>query len=1364
MKRAQRTNSAMVVTVKTLALAVSGLMLSQSVGHASDTELYKAASAGGAKVMLLLDNSGSMGPASLIDDYGIRCGSRTNLYFIKNGRREFVYTGFTKSINQPIYDNDDKPTGNTISYEVTYCDRDLYGKDLPRIYFDRLSRLKMALIPMLARPKEAFGNDADLSRYQIGLSSFFEKWGTGKSGGQIRYPVSPIDLANREKMLNIIAQIPAEGGTPSANALTEAGAYMLGTRTASSFKEVTITKEVGKSIRLRNGNYNVFRCLNDVYSGNYIQCGTAPLKSTYSSRDFSDDAVKDIIGDFNTKEEVRNGTVYYLMITKRYEPEPPHDYSGMDLAHPLAVKNNYYVSPINSSSDGTSQCDGNGLYFLTDGEPNGFRGMRTTSMMNLALTAKGENVPTIKINENGSCSSRLSNGVAGNDGGWACMGDFAKALNNENNPIKRKIAVGTAGFGDIFASLSGRSDCNSTSTDASNLCKLGKEGEGYGEGGFYYIQESTELADSIKDFIAKIGNKEVPAVSTGTMSVPLDVLSTSQSRGFAYTPILDPKPSIVDLWDGNLKKYYIRNGTVTADDAGAKKVFQDKTGRFAADTYDLWNKLTDEQPDKALPQLGGAYQNIFKNTDKSRNLYVNVNNKLTSIKVGASKKPAGFNDLRTVLRPDLPTVANSATDERTTTLDGILNNVLSFMGYPAQAAPALPVLDDSKTIVGDFDETKRNVGGVLHSIPQLVTYSIRLDNNGRFDPTTRKDSLIYGSMDGALHLIDDKTGQEQFTFIPKEILDLQPAALLKDGERKTVDNQLPYGVDAPWSTYAIYALSGASGKITDYKAAQIFAAGGLRMGGSAYYNLDITDPTKPRLIYSLGSNYANVLQGQASTLGGMRNASTHNTSGENAAFARMGQTWGKPAVGFVKVNGKRVMVNFLPGGYDMGYESATYKPTAAAPAQGNAVYMVQVGEQEADSNNVLVVKTGSDSGKLLWWTSYGSGKNHTNNYTTRSTNLQKSEHEDMYNSIVNEIRTVDRDYDGLTDHIYFADLGGRVWRADINNPKYKDGNGHDTGTFRVDRVVKILDVSDQNGSNDTPPRIYERPLFTVTDEVEKGTPMGQITVGTGDRSLPITDKRSKADAIYSFIDKDVFKKKFFCTKSETDCPARDAGNATLSTVGLTTGDLEQLTFTENDAKIKTYMTESNSANLRRQGWYYVLDQWNKIDGQNQNAQITNTVEQNVKGLKMFNEPDAQAGLLYISIFNPNINLMGGGCSATVQGATQRLLMCLPFGNCANSNYNNALLGAKPTQDFRTRSVALAGAGIIDNIITQHDPKDPDSLFTSLQLSCEGGSCDKPEDVKDAIRQGKDNESKTILDLLKGVYRGKLINPRNWWEK
>ena len=41
--------------------------------------------------------------------------------------------------------------------------------------------------------------------------------------------------------------------------------------------------------------------------------------------------------------------------------------------------------------------------------------------------------------------------------------------------------------------------------------------------------------------------------------------------------------------------------------------------------------------------------------------------------------------------------------------------------------------------------------------------------------------------------------------------------------------------------------------------------------------------------------------------------------------------------------------------------------------------------------------------------------------------------EDMTHSVVTEIRTLDRNYDGLTDQLVFADLGGRVWRVDINN-------------------------------------------------------------------------------------------------------------------------------------------------------------------------------------------------------------------------------------------------------------------------------------------------------------------------------------------
>ncbi|MBR7551020.1 hypothetical protein KC220_20995, partial [Mycobacterium tuberculosis] len=90
-----------------------------------------------------------------------------------------------------------------------------------------------------------------------------------------------------------------------------------------------------------------------------------------------------------------------------------------------------------------------------------------------------------------------------------------------------------------------------------------------------------------------------------------------------------------------------------------------------------------------------------------------------------------------------------------------------------------------------------------------------------------------------------------------------------------------------------------------YAAKQVFASGGLRMGGSSYYNLDITNPTTPSMVYSVGSNYATLQAGQYpkkadgtvdTTLKGMQNG-TLGPTGDQAAVSRMGPSWGKPSVG-----------------------------------------------------------------------------------------------------------------------------------------------------------------------------------------------------------------------------------------------------------------------------------------------------------------------------------------------------------------------------------------------------------------------------------------------------------------------------------
>lgn len=1286
------------MSFKLLPLAIGSLMVTNVTTHASDIELYKAASAGGATVMLVLDNSGSMGVDSIKEDnpeqnFNIVQGPLTGTIYC-NGLLNLSDLYQIDNVSQDIFKDDGITKDSSVTYTVGYCKKNGIN------YYDRISRLKQALIPMLANPKQAFGTGANFTSYNLGLAKFYSD--NNRNAGVIAYPAKPFILDNRKKMIEAVRNLNAETNTPSAHAYAEVGSYMLGTTT------------------------------------------------------------KDITN------------------------------SGFNLAESSSKDTNNYFSPVTPvTSSNQQQCGGNGIYFLTDGEPNSVDKNSAIDLMNSALNKVGPIAnpagTKLTVGTNTTCDA---NGLSSNSTttGWNCMGKFSQLLRNTNNPVGREIITGTAGFGADFNDFANATKINNkyncsiaNSQNAQNLCKLGEKGYGFGEGGFYFVKTPDQLAASIKEFIAGVGDKEIPAISTGTMSVPLDALNTQQSRGYAYTPILDPRPGVTNLWDGNLKKYYIRNSTVTSDDAGMTKVFNDLTGKFSASTYDIWNTITDttrtdtQRPDKALPQVGGAFQQVFEKPGNDRNLWVNIEGTLANIAVDAStKKPVGFTSLKPSLRTDLvkPTTVTSTTpDNRTPTVTSVLNNILVFMGYPAQN---LSDMDDTTILTGSQSKNPKNIGGVIHSLPQLVTYGIDLDTNGKFNATTRKDSVLYGSMDGALHLIDDSTGKEQFTFIPKEILDLQSGALIKSG--KTTDSKLPYGVDAPWNVYTTYNITsnttgtGTSAVTTNsYVAKQVFASGGLRMGGSTYYSLDITNPSTPSLIYSVGSNYANVLQGQASTIYGMKNGiygnATTNTD-EQKAYSRMGQTWGKPSVGFVRSGGKKVMVNFLPGGYDTRYETANFAADSSNLAQGNAVYMVRVGEEKEDNKTKKVtIDTTSDKGKLLWWASYAASKNGTTTATRpTSVTLQKTEHSDLTNSIVTEIRTVDRNYDGYTDFIYFADLGGRVWRADINNNK-------DTDNFRVDRLVKLLDVSNQKSGSDVAPRFYERPLFTVTDEIVEGSPIAQITVGTGNRSLPVSDKRdtNMPDALYSFMDREAGKKDLFCYKTDAECKGTAKSDPYLSqalvTKDLTVANLDQVTFTGKDENIKTNMMKGVTDTTFKHGWYYPFEQWYKVNGTGASAVMSNVLETDrtkYQGMKMLNEPDAQNGLLFVSVYNPNVNLIAEGCSATVQGATQRMLMCLPFGNCGASGYNTTTTTASDgtttrTTDYTKRSAALAGAGIVDNIITQSNPGKGDSLFGVLQLSCTGTDCDKaPFNKPSYININTINSN--------GVNRDKVMNPREWWEK
>lgn len=1317
---------------KVLVTAVASLMLG-SAAHASlqnhgDLEIYKGPQEALPVITLMLDVSGSMDYIDL--DSNTRC-SRS----IQTQRATSDYP-----------------------YARKYCNYNGVRK------YRRIDNLKMGVTDLI--------KDPDLQGIvKIGIGTYPSQSVSNKDNGHIDIPAKTLDDDHKEDIDDFIKYLEPSGWTPASQAYAEAGAYMMGTTTNKLIKnEFTLEKETFRN----NESYNTG------YGREDAKCvGWAPIDLNFISatnnliecnnwRDLERPLYySDLNGDIEYKKgwewHVYNGywrehlISYYknsveandpLITSNNISPYPIKEqyftdniYSGFPYS-PDNTKTDdeeYYASPL-PPSDKT--CAGNGIYFLTDGVPNQSNATIATTVMDNALTPRGSTT--------GSLSVTCSNDYRGDNSGWSCMSDFADKLLNTANPSGIAIKTATVGFGGDYSSLRNATtavDCDAATDDnVKKLCNLGIKGQG----GFYYAESSEDIVNSVKSLTGRL-TTDIPPISTGSMAVPLDDLNVSTSRKFAYLPLLDPDPlSPNKLWKGNLKKYNVKNGTLV--DKDNKVVFTDKDGVFALNTSDLYNTIINtsradtKRPDMGLPQVGGIFQHIFENNN-SRKLYVNQSGSLKGIgtdALTAAAKPVGFNALTTYT----PTQKQQ---------------LLNFLGYPV--ANTLDVNDTRATGV-PFDISKKQLGGVLHSLPQLISKKAELKADGSIDNTKREDYVLYGSLDGALHVVKDtdygnnKAGEEVFTFIPKHVLEQQGSSFV---DPDTVAGKPIFGVDGPWTVFTNYRYSN-----TKIEALQSLAFGGLRMGGSMYYGLNLSDLTKPEMIYSVGSTYA--IDGSASAKG-IKNDTVANTTtntNEQKAYAKMGLSFAEPSVGYVMKNGKRVMVNFLAGGYDRCYEDPKFQlgsgittNTVAGcngktAAQGNGIYMVQVGEEKVDStsetnpdaSNESSFDTTSGNGDLLWWTSSSNNGAGNANFTKVT---------DMNHSVVTEIRVLDRNYDGLTDQLVFADLGGQVWRVDINSAT-------DASDFVVKRVNKILDLS-ASGDNaastgtDALPRIYEKPLVTFTRLGEGTDIVGLVTVGTGDRSSPVTAQRNTADRIYTFIDRDIARPDLFCYDVQ-DTTVDECASVTLTLnqpTAVKPSNLVELTsnssgeFT-NDQTIKTSMDS-----YAKLGWYMPLTMWSE-----KTTSGTQTISTNNRGLKMFNQPDAIAGLLFTTVYNPNVGDTSGTCSAGVTGRTQREQLCLPYGVCLSKQLNT---DGDLTGDWtvrKTRYVSNAGIGIVDNIISDGNfDGDTKNSVVVLENSCPDGDCS--EGKKDLVVNPITEELNCQGTSCKVVTDSQL-DPMQWKER
>lgn len=240
-----------------------------------------------------------------------------------------------------------------------------------------------------------------------------------------------------------------------------------------------------------------------------------------------------------------------------------------------------------------------------------------------------------------------------------------------------------------------------------------------------------------------------------------------------------------------------------------------------------------------------------------------------------------------------------------------------------------------------------------------------------------------------------------------------------------------YGIDGPINYWHTDFNKNGQVDIADGEKMYLFF--GLRRGGAHYYALDITNPDDPKFAWQI--------------------------DGGTTDFQHLGQTWSNMTLAKVPWNGSEKVVLLFGAGYDADEDNRSARATNSL---GKAIYMVDA-------------KTGG----LLWDASPDSS-------FLRLTG--------MANSITADITPVDFDGDSVTDYFFANDIGGRIWRFDIDKENTSASNFAKGGL-----------IFDANGDSGSPyQRFYYAPSIAYFAE-EKGSGYLALSIGSGFRAHPLEE-------------------------------------------------------------------------------------------------------------------------------------------------------------------------------------------------------------------------------------------------------------------
>ena len=619
------------------------------------------------------------------------------------------------------------------------------------------------------------------------------------------------------------------------------------------------------------------------------------------------------------------------------------------------------------------KCQKNYIVFLTDGKPEG------------DVDSNSE-IPAL-IGK--ACTSNSGSNTNGQ-----CLDDLAEYLNtvDQSASIDDEQLITTHVIGFAMKNL------NSGDTQLVQDTAVRAATRG---GGRYYTADSYfELQEAfnqiIVDIISRSGLFTSPAVS-------VNAFNRLEHRDSLYFALFEPTEST--RWPGNLKQYkfFADADGESVLDANGNSAVNPATGTFSENARSLWSAVADG--DKVTE--GGAANRLTL----TRDLYTyfgtesniglagrSLTDELTTVLTGTGTLLSGLPLLGDVVGPLLDQI----------------EDVTEFIAW----AGGTDVLDEDGD--GNTSEPRKRMGDPLHSRPVLVTYG---GDDGNPDTT-----VFFTTNEGFFHAIDGETGDETFSFLPKELLPNLMKVYLNKGIGKS-----SYGLDGAMASWI--DDQDRNGVIDPTKEG-VYLFFGMRRGGENFYGMNVTNRAAPRLMWTL--------------------------SAADGALAELGQSWGRPVVTRMRINGTAKTVLVLSGGYDPDQDDATVREY---DDEGRAVYVVD-----------------ALTGALLWSggsTSAANDGDFTETYP------------EMNYSIPAEVRTIDIDGDGMADQLWAGDMGGQLWRFDVNN------NATGSDKLITGGVVAELATNEAAGAR----RFYYPPSVAL---VREGPQLVlAVAIGSGWRAHPL---------------------------------------------------------------------------------------------------------------------------------------------------------------------------------------------------------------------------------------------------------------------